>query len=264
VLGDPTRLHQLLMNLCTNAVHAMGQGGMLELKLDCEMLEAPRKVRTGEVAPGEYVKISVKDSGHGIAPEVIDRIFEPFFTTKPAGRGTGLGLALVHAVVTEHKGFIDVQSELGRGTTFTIWIPRTYAEEGAGEGEAALPMGAGQVILAVDDEVDVLHALEEMLAQLGYEPVGFSDSREALKAARADPRRFDAMVSDEVMPELIGTQLTAEIRKLNPTMPVVSASGYGGAGFEARALSAGVNRVLRKPYRMAEIAEALAIFFAKP
>jgi Response regulator containing CheY-like receiver, AAA-type ATPase, and DNA-binding domains len=122
-------------------------------------------------------------------------------------------------------------------------------------------MGAGQVILAVDDEVDVLHALEEMLAQLGYEPVGFSNSREALEAMRAHPRRFDAVVSDEVMPELIGTQLARELRKLNPTLPVVIASGYGGAGFEARALSAGVNRVLRKPYRMGEIAEALAVFF---
>ena len=263
VMGDPTRLHQLLMNLSTNAVHAMSQGGVIELRLECETIYAPRKVRTGEVAAGEYVKISVKDSGHGIAPEVIDRIFEPFFTTKPAGRGTGLGLALVHSVVSEHKGFIDVASELGRGTTFTVWIPRTHAEEGAADAQPQMPMGEGQVILAVDDEVDVLHALEEMLAQLGYEPVGFNDSREALKAIRADPKRFDAVVSDEVMPELIGTQLAGEIRKLNPTMPIVIATGYGGAGFEARALGAGVNRVLRKPYRMGEIAEALATFFAK-
>ena len=264
VMGDPTRLHQLIMNLCTNAIHAMEQGGAIEIRLECEVLQEPRKVRTGEVAPGEYVKISVKDTGHGIAPEVIDRIFEPFFTTKPAGRGTGLGLALVHSVVSEHKGFIDVASELGRGTTFSVWIPRTYAEEGGGDAEQKMPMGEGQVILAVDDEADVLHALEEMLAQLGYEPVGFSDSREALKAIQADPRRFDAVVSDEVMPELIGTQLAKEARKLNPTLPFVIASGYGGAGFEARALSAGVNRVLRKPYRMMEIAEALAIFFKKP
>ena len=263
VLGDPTRLHQLLMNLCTNAIHAMGQSGSLELKIHCEVLEEVRKVRTGEIPAGEYVRISVRDTGHGIAPEVIDRIFEPFFTTKPAGRGTGLGLALVHSVVTEYKGFIDVASELGKGTTFTVWIPRTYAEEGTGDEEAKLPMGEGQVILAVDDEEDVLHALEEMLAQLGYEPVGFTDSREALKAIRADPRRFDAIISDEVMPELIGTQLAHEAHKLMPTLPIVIASGYGGAGFEARALSSGVNRVLRKPYKMSEIAEALATFFAK-
>jgi CheY-like chemotaxis protein len=241
----------------------MGQGGTLQLRIDCETVREPVKVRTGEIPQGEYVRISVKDSGHGIAPEVIDRIFEPFFTTKPAGRGTGLGLALVHSVVSEHKGFIDVASELGQGTTFTVWLPQTHEVEGGGEESETMPMGAGQVILAVDDETDVLHALEEMLAQLGYEPVGFGSSREALAAARANPRRFDAVVSDEVMPELIGTQLALELRKLNPTIPVVIASGYGGAGFEARALSAGVNRVLRKPYRMREIADALAIFFAK-
>ena len=263
VLGDPTRLHQLLMNLSTNAIQAMGQGGALEVSIDTEVFEAPRKVRTGEIPAGEYVRIRVRDSGHGIAPEVIDRIFEPFFTTKPAGRGTGLGLALVHSVVSEHKGFIAVDSELGKGTTFTVWIPRTHAVEGATDEPAEMPMGAGQVILAVDDEVDVLHALEEMLAQLGYEPVGFNDSREALEAARANPRAFDAVVSDEVMPQLIGTQLALELHKMNPGLPIVIASGYGGAGFEARALSAGVNRVLRKPYRMAEIAETLATFFAK-
>ncbi len=263
VLGDPTRLHQLLMNLCTNAIHAMDQGGTLEVSLDAEVLDAPRKVRTGEIKAGEYLRISVRDSGHGIAPEVIDRIFEPFFTTKPAGRGTGLGLALVHSVVSEHKGFIEVKSELGKGTTFTVWIPATHAAEGVGEEEVEMPMGAGQVILAVDDEIDVLHALEEMLAQLGYEPVGFNDSREALEAVRANPRGFDAIVSDEVMPQLVGTQLALEVHKVNPGMPIVIASGYGGAGFEARALQAGVNRVLRKPYRMSEIAEALAIFFAK-
>jgi signal transduction histidine kinase/CheY-like chemotaxis protein/integral membrane sensor domain MASE1 len=264
VMGDPTRLHQLLMNLCTNAVQAMGEGGTLELSVTTETLAAPLKVRSGEVPPGEYVRISVSDSGHGIAPEVIDRIFEPFFTTKPAGRGTGLGLALVHSVVSEHKAFIEVQSELGRGTTFTVWIPRVQAAEGLIEETPEPTEGRGQVILAVDDEVDVLHALEEMLAQLGYEPVGFNDSREALQAARANPQRFDAVVSDEVMPELIGTQLALELRKLNPTLPIVIASGYGGAGFEARALQAGVNRVLKKPYRMQEIAETLAGFFTKP
>jgi len=263
VLGDPTRIHQLLMNLCTNAVHAMGQGGVLDIDITTETPEAARKVRTGDMPAGDYVRLRVTDSGHGIAPEVIDRIFEPFFTTKPAGRGTGLGLALVHSVVAEHKGFIDVASELGHGTTFTVWLPRIAAEEAAAEGEKEMVHGAGEVILAVDDEPDVLHALEEMLAQLGYEPVGFNDSRAALAALRADPRRFDAIVSDEVMPELVGTQLAIEARKANPAIPVVIASGYGGAGFEARALAAGVNRVLRKPYRMGELAETLATLLAK-
>jgi len=138
---------------------------------------------------------------------------------------------------------------------------RVVDEAGAAEPAPDRPMGSGQTILAVDDEPEVLAALEEMLASLGYEPVGYTDSREALAAARANPRRFDAVVSDEVMSQLTGTQLAIELRKLNPTLPIVIASGYGGAGFETRALSAGVNRVLKKPYRMSDIGEALAAFF---
>jgi FixJ family two-component response regulator len=167
-------------------------------------------------------------------------------------------------VVAEHHGYIEVASELGHGTRFDIWIPRVQAQQEGEETQREMPMGQGQVILAVDDEADVLHALEEMLATLGYEPVGFTSSREALEAARANPRRFDAVVSDEVMPELTGTQMSIELRKLNPALPIVIASGYGGAGFETRALSAGVNRVLKKPYRMSDIAESLASFFAQP
>jgi CheY-like chemotaxis protein len=258
VLGDPTRLHQLFMNLFTNAIQAMGEGGRLDVSIAVEVVAAARKVRTGEIAPGDYVRIGVKDTGHGIAPEVIDRIFEPFFTTKPAGRGTGLGLALVHAVVKEHGGYIDVASELGRGTEFNIWLPRTLAEEGAAEPTAILASGRGQVVLAVDDEAEVLAALEDMLATLGYEPAGFADSQAALEAVRADPQRFEAVVSDEVMPQLTGTQLAVELKRIDPGLPIIIASGYGGAGFETRALSAGVNRVLRKPYRMSELSEALA------
>ena len=263
VLGDPTRLHQLLMNVCSNAAQAMGGAGELVVAVDAERVQAPRKVRSGDLPSGEYVRITVSDTGHGIAPEVIDRIFEPFFTTKPAGQGTGLGLALVQAVVSEHRGHIDVSSALGRGTTFTVWLPRTEREPGAGDsGPEPAPQGRGEVVLAVDDEPEVLAALEEMLASLGYEPAGFRDSREALAAFRADPGRFEALVSDEVMPGLTGTQLAIELRKLNPALPILIASGFGGSGFETRALSAGVNRVLKKPYRMAEIGEVLAGFFA--
>ncbi len=264
VMGDPTRMHQLLMNLCTNAVQAMGDSGVLEVQVAQETIAEPRKVRTGEMPPGEYMKLTVGDTGHGIAPEVIDRIFEPFFTTKPAGRGTGLGLALVHSVVMEHRGFLEVTSELGSGTTFEVWMPLVHVEEGKAEPAHTLPMGDGQAILAVDDEPEVLAALEEMLASLGYEPIGYTDSRQALAAARANPRRFDAVVSDEVMSQLTGTQLAIELRKLNPTLPIVIASGYGGAGFETRALAAGVNRVLKKPYRMSDIGEVLAGFFSAP
>ncbi len=263
VMGDPTRLHQLLMNLASNAMQAMPGGGVLEVTVTERRLEAPVKTRLSGVAPGDYLAIEVKDTGQGIAPGVIDRIFEPFFTTKPAGRGTGLGLALVHTIVKEHGGAIDVASEVGKGTTFTVWLPHLMQEGAAPAAEAAeeVAPGRGQVVLAVDDEPEVLAALEEMLATLGYEPAGYTDSRAALEAFRADPGRFEAVVSDEVMPQLTGTQLAVELRKLNPAIPIVIATGYGGAGFETRALSAGVNRVLKKPYRMQQVGDVLRGFF---
>ena len=199
----------------------------------------------------------------GIPQEHLNRIFEPFFSTKPVGRGTGMGLALVHSIVKEHGGAIDVASEVGRGTTFTVWFPRL--EKG---GVAATPTpkattGRGQAILAVDDEPEMLAALEEMLAALGYEPVGFTESPAALAAFRADPDRFSLVITDQVMPDLTGTQFAVELRNVRPGIPIVIATGFGGQGFEAQALDAGVNRVLRKPYAMREMGEALAAFVSR-
>ena len=257
VSGDPTRLHQLVMNLASNALHAMPEGGVLEIGLARRTLAEPVHTRLSEVPAGEWAVLEVKDTGEGIRPEVIDRIFEPFFTTKRAGRGTGLGLALVHSIVKEHGGAIDVVSEVGKGTTFTVWLPRLEGTVAAARGRDAPVGGRGQVVLIVDDEPEVLAALEEMLATLGYEPAGYTDSRAALEAFRAQPSRFEAVISDEVMPGFAGTQLAVELRKVNPAIPVVIATGFGGAGFETRAHAAGVNRILRKPYRMQEVGEAL-------
>ncbi len=261
VSGDPTRLHQLIMNLASNAMQAMPEGGALEISLAPRALASPVRTRLSEVAPGEWAVLEVKDTGQGIPADVIDRIFEPFFTTKRAGRGTGLGLALVHSIVKEHGGAIDVASVVGSGTTFTVWLPRLAGAQATSASERPDYTGRGQTILAVDDEPEVLAALEEMLATLGYEPVGYNDSRAALEAFVAQPARFEAVISDEVMPGLTGTQLAVELRKAKPGLPMVIATGFGGAGFETRAHAAGVNRILRKPYRMQEIGEALRGFF---
>ena len=243
VLGDPTRIHQLLMNLCTNAIQAMGQGGVLDLELTSETLDAPRKVRSGEIQPGEYVRISVKDSGHGIAPEVIDRIFEPFFTTKPAGKGTGLGLAL-SIVVSEHKGFIDVQTT-GSGTTFLVWIPRNYARRAPATSWSRSD-GRRQVIFAVDDEVDVLHAWRKC-SRSSVTAVGFTTPRRVEAVRAVAPLRRDR--SDEVMPSS-SARARGRGAKDDPTMPIVLASGRR-RGIEGGPLR-GVNRV-SQPYRMDEI-----------
>jgi CheY-like chemotaxis protein len=208
------------------------------------------------LAPGSYLRLCVSDTGGGIPAHVLDRMFDPFFTTKGAGEGTGLGLSLVHSIVTDLGGAIDVRTSIGRGTTFTIWLP-TAGEVAVHSSEVApsLPRGDGQTVMIVDDEKPLVALAEEILAQLGYEPVGFNSSMEALEAFRAAPLRFDIVLTDETMPELIGTDLAREIRLLRPDIPIVLMSGYSSAPLNERARAAGVGEVLRKPLQSKDIAE---------
>jgi CheY-like chemotaxis protein len=205
------------------------------------------------------VCLSVGDTGSGIPPAVLDRMFDPFFTTKRVGDGTGLGLALVHGIVGDLGGVIDVVTELGVGTTFTIWLP---AADGMPSlpavPTAALPRGDGEIVMIVDDEPALVALAEETLAELGYEPVGFDSSLAALQAFRAEPNRFDLVLSDETMPELTGTELALEIRQLRPDASVMLMSGYSDMHLIERAQSAGIIDVLRKPLVRRDIAESVA------
>jgi PAS domain S-box-containing protein len=258
VVGDATQLHQVVMNLCANAVQAMPDGGVLDVTLErVEAREAP-SLSHGELPPGAYVRLAVRDAGTGIAPEVLDRMFDPFFTTKGVGEGTGLGLSLVHGIVSDVGGAIDVATMLGHGTTFAIWLPSagTAAAPDAAIDDA-LPRGGGEVIMIVDDEPALVGVAEEMLAEAGYEPVGFDSSVAALRTLRADPDRFDVVLTDEAMPELSGTALADEIRRVRPDLPIVLMSGFSDARVVSRARSSGVREVLRKPLRMRDIAECL-------
>jgi PAS domain S-box-containing protein len=256
VLGDATQLHQVAMNLCTNAVQAMENGGVLEVALECEDVAQRCRLSHGDVAPGVYVRLCVSDTGSGIPPYVLDRMFDPFFTTKRAGEGTGLGLSLVHSIVTDLGGSIDVRTVVGRGTTFTIWLP-VGAEAVVPSAEIAseVPRGHGESVMVVDDEKSLVALAEEVLAEIGYEPVGFSSSTVALEAFRAAPQRFDIVLTDEVMPDLLGTDLAREIRLLRPDIPIVLTSGYSGAPLHARARAVAIQEVLRKPLRSKDIAE---------
>ena len=259
VIGDATYLHQVAMNLCTNAIQAMERGGVLRVILECAEVSVPRTLSRGSLAPGRYVRLTVGDTGAGIAQEVLDRIFDPFFTTKGVGQGTGLGLSLVHGIVSDLGGAIDVASKVGEGTRFEIWLP-VAGESAMPAAEAArtLPHGNGQTVMIVDDERPLVALAEETAAQLGYEPVGFDSSSAALQAFRAAPHRFDAVLTDEAMPELTGTELAHEIRQLRPAVPVILMSGYAGAQLTARAAEIGVNDVLRKPLHRRDLAESLA------
>jgi PAS domain S-box-containing protein len=259
VIGDATQLHQVVMNLCTNALHAMEHGGVLNVVLERVDLSEPRTLSRGTLRPGPHLRLTVSDTGSGIPPEVFERMFDPFFTTKGVGEGTGLGLSLVHGIVADLGGAIQVSTEAGSGTTFEIWLPIAGEVRDASAQQAReLPRGQGAVVMIVDDEAALVSLSEEMLAELGYEPVGFNSSVSALRALREDPRRFDLILTDEAMPELAGTELAREILQIAPAMPIVLMSGYGGSQLAQRAAAIGIREVLRKPLQRRDLAESLA------
>jgi PAS domain S-box-containing protein len=259
IVGDVTQLHQVFMNLCTNALQAMKRRGVLTVVLERAAVGERRLISHGTLCAGTYVRLAVSDTGTGIPPAVLERMFDPFFTTKRVGDGTGLGLALVHGIVADFGGAIDVATQLGVGTTFTIWLPvasplPTTLAKPAGE----LPRGGGETLMIVDDERSLVALAEETLADLGYEPVGFDSSLAALQAFRAEPKRFDLVLTDETMPDLTGTELAREIRRLRPEIPLILMSGYSGSQLSEQAQAAGVIDVLRKPLVRREIAEPVA------
>ena len=258
VFGDPTQVHQVVLNLCANAVQAMPQGGILAVSVRNERFEQARVCTTSCLEPGAYLCPAVRDSGVGIAPRVLERIFDPFFTTKEIGVGTGLGLSLVHGIVTDLGGGIDVQSQLGSGTTLTVYLPWSSCVAPAMPVEQVVAQGAGETVLLVDDERALVALGEEMMAQLGYEPVGFASSTAALESLRATPGRFDVVLTDEAMPEMTGSELAREIRKIRPDIPIVLMSGYVTPALTARAQELGIAEVLPKPLVQGDIARGLA------
>jgi len=264
VVGDATQIHQVVMNLCTNAMHAMQNGGTLAVSLTLpQHPQAALALATGELPAGDYVCLTVRDQGQGIEPEVFHRIFDPFFTTKGVGVGTGLGLSLVHGIVTDLGGGIEVASTPGVGTTFTIWLPWSGRAAALAQAEARILRGNGERILLVDDEPALVHLGEEMLAALGYEAAAYTSSVAALTAFAAEPQRFDAVLTDETMPELPGLQMALQIRKIRPDIPILLMSGYVGPNISALAHQAGISDLLPKPLVSREIAKALARAFAK-
>jgi CheY-like chemotaxis protein len=218
-----------------------------------------RLLSQGTLSGGDYARLRVSDTGSGIPPAVLERMFDPFFTTKRVGDGTGLGLALVHGIVADFGGVIDVETQIGAGTTFTIWLPATgETPRLMAESPGDLPRGSGETVMIVDDERALVALAEETLAGLGYEPVGFDSSVAALQAFRAEPQRFDLVLTDEMMPDLTGTQLAREIRQLRPEISVILMSGYSDTQLSERARAAGIMDLLRKPLARRDIAEPVA------
>jgi PAS domain S-box-containing protein len=259
ILGDPTEMHQIIMNLATNAYHAMREeGGVLELVLEDVEVDKICQIGSQALSPGRYVRLAVRDTGHGIEAGVLERIFDPYFTTKPTGEGTGLGLAVVRGIVMECGGTMDVQSELGRGTAFEIYFPGVEEElvEPAGEPSESVPTGDERVLL-IDDEEALLELGKGMLEHLGYRVTATSDSQAGLDAFYLEPEKFDAVITDMTMPHLTGLELARKVFGVRPDIPVVLCTGFSDLVDKDRALEAGIRFFLIKPVSLLTLAKNL-------
>ena len=259
VVADPTQIHQIIMNLCTNAHHAMReQGGVLSVSLENVDLDAASALYLPDLHPGSYIKLAVSDTGRGIDGSVLDRIFDPYFTTKGQGEGTGLGLAVVHGIVKSLGGAIKVQSEVGKGTAFEIFLPRDTETEAKTEpiSSVAVPTGKESILL-VDDEVALSAMVAHMLENLGYHVTAATDSGEAFELFRSDPHRFDLVVTDQTMPRLTGAELAKQILSLRPDIPIILCTGFSDLVDRESAEAIGIRAFMMKPVTMANLAETV-------
>jgi PAS domain S-box-containing protein len=258
-LGDASQIHQVLLNLATNAAYAMSEtAGTLLIELSAVDVDADMARRFTDLRPGAYARISVKDTGVGMSPQIAERIFEPFFTTKPRGQGTGLGLSVVHGIMRAHGAAITLDTEPDRGSTFHVYlpaIPTTVPD--APPAPDVIERGEGQRILYVDDEEPLVYLLTRILERLGYAVTGFIDAQVALDAFKANPNAFDVVVTDLSMPGLSGHDLAREILKIRPALPVVMTSGYVRAADRELALRTGVKELVLKPDTAQALGEVL-------
>jgi PAS domain S-box-containing protein len=259
VRGNPTQLHQLLMNLCVNARDAMPHGGDLEITIESTELDEHSSRLLPDAIPGRYVTISVRDTGAGIPPQVIDKIFDPFFTTKEHGKGTGLGLSISLGIVRSYGGFINVYSEPAAGALFKVYLPAIDTDPEAVERENRLapPTGNGELILLVDDEEPIRRITRSMLEAFNYRVVTAVNGREACDIYREKRSEISAVLTDMMMPVMDGPATIAEIRRLNPNVPIIASSGLADAGKEQQALNSGARQFLSKPYTAPRLLRAL-------
>ncbi|MHC1729690.1 MAG: PAS domain S-box protein [Syntrophobacteraceae bacterium] len=258
ILADATQVHQILMNLCTNAWQAMQENvGTLLISLEEVYADSSLLNSHPELKEGPHLKLEISDTGHGMTPDVLNRIFEPYFTTKGIGEGTGLGLAVVQGIVKNHDGSISVESKPRKGTIFRIFLPQFDRIEEEKREPVHQPLGGNETILYVDDEPAITDIGKMMLEQLGYRVVTRCSSLEALEAFRAQPDNFDIVVTDLAMPHLRGTDLAREIRKIRPGMPVILCTGFSQRMDLEKAKSAGVQEIVFKPATATELASAI-------
>jgi len=258
ILADPTQIHQILVNLCTNANYAMEEsGGTLKIELKSISIDRGTRQSALHIEPGEYVELVVSDTGSGIGPDVIDRVFEPYFTTKDPGKGTGMGLAIIHGIVKEYGGAITVESELGKGSAFHVYFPVIELEElPFVEDTEDLPLGKER-ILFIDDEELLLKMGKNMLERLGYSVIARRSSRDALATFQKCPEDFDLVITDQTMPDMTGTDLASRLMQIRPGMPIILCTGYSNLIDEPTAKSLGIKEFVLKPLTQNAIAKLI-------
>ena len=257
-MADHTQIHQIVMNLCTNAAHAMDEdGGQLKIGLSQVHLDT-RDIRLHPgLTPGGYVKLRVEDNGPGIAPEVLENIYNPYFTTKEKGKGTGLGLSVVHGILQSYQGAVYAYSEVGKGTVFNVYIPAIKQIQAKAEAEVPdLPGGCEQILL-VDDEPILVEVGRQMLEKLGYTVNPCGGSHEALATFRQSPGEFDLVITDMTMPKMTGDKLAAELLHIRPDIPMIISTGYSSNMTDETALAMGIKAVVPKPILGSTLAETV-------
>ncbi|MBF0549893.1 MAG: response regulator [Deltaproteobacteria bacterium] len=259
VLADPTQIHQVMLNLCTNAAHAMREkGGVLEVILSNLVIDQYSATRYPELTTGHYLKITVSDTGTGMDKATQERIYDPFFTTKAPGEGTGMGLSVVHGIVTSHKGLITAYSEPGKGSTFHIFLPLVdMACDNGRQPDIIIPLGAGEHVLLVDDEEMIVDIWKAMLENIGYRVTATTLSAEALTIFRDQPEAFDLIITDQTMPHLTGIELTREIVKIRSDIPIILCTGFSEAVTREKIKEIGIRELVMKPIITTEIAQVI-------
>ncbi|MDH3360397.1 MAG: ATP-binding protein [Desulfobulbaceae bacterium] len=258
LLADETQIHQVLMNLCTNAAHAMSErDGVLTVRLGLSYVDSSLASMRLHMRPGTYIEMVVSDTGHGMDADTLERIFDPYFTTKELGEGTGLGLATVQGIVKSHGGQISVNSRLGQGTTFTLLFPQMVFEPTEPKEADEITIGGVEHILFVDDEEVLVNLGKNILQELGYEVTAKTDSQKALEEFRAKPGAFDLLITDMLMPKLTGKSLAEEILSICPNFPIILCTGYCNDQLCEQAGAIGIRNIIIKPYDVRTLSSAI-------
>lgn len=259
ILADPTQIHQVIINLCANAAHAMrDKGGLLEITLKAVNLDAKAAAQVHGLSAGPYLRLTVKDTGYGMDREVMEKIFDPFFTTKKMGEGTGMGLAVVHGIIKAHEGAITVQSKVGKGSEFQVYLPRVEAVEMPRGSEAPAVDNGQERLLFVDDEEWLVDMWKEILESLGFRMTVTTSSVQALEIFRSRPEDYDLVIADQTMPQMTGLELAQELLALRPDLPIILVTGFSQQVTADKAKKAGIREFIMKPLSISELTNAIS------